>query len=108
MKNSNDTIGNRTRDLLACSAVPQLTALPRAPHICQLHFIIIIIIIIIIPRTLGFPSYLFHSSFRNKILYLLLFSCTNCMPRLYHFTNNVWRGDKHDKHEQLIRSSQAL
>ena len=40
MKNSSDTIGNRTRDLLACSAVPQPTALPRAPiknHIA-LHF----------------------------------------------------------------------
>jgi len=31
MKNSNDTIGNRTHDLLACSAVPQPTALQRAP-----------------------------------------------------------------------------
>ena len=31
MKNSNDTIGNRTRDLLTCSAVPQPTALPCAP-----------------------------------------------------------------------------
>jgi hypothetical protein len=31
MKNSNDTIGNRTRALLACSAVPQPTAEPRAP-----------------------------------------------------------------------------
>ena len=31
MKNSNDTIGNRTRDLPACSAVPQPTATPRAP-----------------------------------------------------------------------------
>ena len=31
MKNSNDTIGNRTRDLLACNAVPQPTAPPRAP-----------------------------------------------------------------------------
>jgi len=30
MKNSNDTIGNRTRDLLACSAVPQPTAQPHA------------------------------------------------------------------------------
>ena len=30
MKNSNDTIGNRTRDLPTCSAVPQPTALPRA------------------------------------------------------------------------------
>ena len=35
MKNSNDTIGNRTRDLLACSAVPQPTAQPRAPIICK-------------------------------------------------------------------------
>jgi hypothetical protein len=29
IKNSNDTIGNRTRDLPACRAVPQSTALPR-------------------------------------------------------------------------------
>jgi hypothetical protein len=33
MKNSNDTIGNRTRDLSACSAVPQPTAPPRAPSL---------------------------------------------------------------------------
>jgi hypothetical protein len=31
MKNSNDTIGNRTRDLPACSIVSQLTAPSRAP-----------------------------------------------------------------------------
>jgi len=31
MKNSSNTIGNQTRDLLACSAVPQPTASPRAP-----------------------------------------------------------------------------
>ena len=31
MKNSSDTIGNWTRDLLACSAVPQPTALPHTP-----------------------------------------------------------------------------
>jgi hypothetical protein len=30
MKNSNNIIGNRTRDLPACSAVPQQTAPPRA------------------------------------------------------------------------------
>jgi hypothetical protein len=30
MKNSNDTIRNRTNDLPACSAEPQPTALPRA------------------------------------------------------------------------------
>jgi len=33
MKNSNDTIGNRTRDLPACSAVPQPTAPPRVPDL---------------------------------------------------------------------------
>ena len=32
MKNSNDTIGNRTRDLPACSAVPQPTAPPRVTN----------------------------------------------------------------------------
>ena len=31
MKNSIDTIGNRTRDLPICSAVPQPTAPPRGP-----------------------------------------------------------------------------
>ena len=30
MKNSSDAIGNRTRDLLTCSAVPQPTAPPRS------------------------------------------------------------------------------
>ena len=33
MKNSSDTIGNRTRDLPTCNAVPQPTALPRAPEL---------------------------------------------------------------------------
>ena len=33
MNHSSDTIGNRTRDLPTCSAVPQPTALPRAPII---------------------------------------------------------------------------
>ena len=32
IKNSSDTIGNRTRDLPYCSAVPKLTAPPRVPH----------------------------------------------------------------------------
>jgi hypothetical protein len=31
MKNSSDTIGNRTRDLPTCIPVPQLTATPRIP-----------------------------------------------------------------------------
>jgi len=35
MKNSNYTIGNRTRDLPACNAVPQTTAPPRAPTVTE-------------------------------------------------------------------------
>ena len=31
MKNSNDTVGNRARDLPTCNAVPQPTAPPHAP-----------------------------------------------------------------------------
>jgi len=33
MKNSSDTIGNRTHILPVCSAVPQSSAPPRAPTI---------------------------------------------------------------------------
>ena len=39
-KNPNDTIGNRTRDLPACSAVPQPTAplcALRDEYSCELH-----------------------------------------------------------------------
>jgi len=42
MKNSSDTIGNQTRDLLACSTVPQPTAPPRAlPLTVPFHFVIL-------------------------------------------------------------------
>jgi len=37
MKNSNDIIGNRTRDLPTCSAVPQPTAPSRTPHSTLYH-----------------------------------------------------------------------
>jgi hypothetical protein len=35
MKYSNDTIGNRTRDLQACSTVPQPTVPPHAPVVVE-------------------------------------------------------------------------
>jgi hypothetical protein len=35
MKNSSDTVGNRTCDLPICSTVPQPTAPPRAPFVCM-------------------------------------------------------------------------
>jgi hypothetical protein len=39
MKNSNDPIGNRTRNLPACSAVPQPTVPQRAPSVyCGLDY----------------------------------------------------------------------
>jgi hypothetical protein len=40
MNNSSDTFGNRTRDLPACSAVPQPTAPPRsAIHVSSSHIL---------------------------------------------------------------------
>jgi len=46
MKNSNDTIGNRTRDLLACSTVPQPTVPPRAPIYIYMYIYISVYIYI--------------------------------------------------------------
>ena len=45
MKNSNKTIGNRTRDLPACSVVPQLTAPPRAP-------VVVVVVVVSVPRVI--------------------------------------------------------
>jgi hypothetical protein len=36
LKNSSDSIGNRTRDLSACSAVPEPTAPPCILHMCHM------------------------------------------------------------------------
>jgi hypothetical protein len=41
MKSSSDSIGKRTRDLPACSAVPQLTATPRTPTTAVLTLILL-------------------------------------------------------------------
>jgi heme/copper-type cytochrome/quinol oxidase subunit 2 len=48
MKNSIGLIGNRPRDLWACSAVPQPTASPRTLIIIIIIIVIIIVVIIII------------------------------------------------------------
>ena len=45
MKNSNDTIGNRTCDLSACSAVPQPTAPPRAHYTLLLLLLLLLCIV---------------------------------------------------------------
>ena len=41
MKNSSDTIGNRTRDLPVCSAVPQ-TTVPPLLVMCVTHFSVLV------------------------------------------------------------------
>jgi hypothetical protein len=48
IKNYNDTIGNRTRDLPVCSAVPQPTAPPRGPINGVYHYKIKVLCIIYI------------------------------------------------------------
>ena len=55
MKNSNDTIGNRTRDLPNCSAVPQPTAPPRTPRL--LRHATLIFLRIVIHRRKNMTSY---------------------------------------------------
>ena len=47
MKNSNDIIGNRTRDLPACSAVPQPTVPPRARLILYQNYIMYFLFVLI-------------------------------------------------------------
>jgi len=46
MKNSNDTIGDRTHYLLACSAVPQLMALTHSPSSLYVQSILSKIVVI--------------------------------------------------------------
>jgi hypothetical protein len=45
MKNSSDTIGNRTRDIVASSVVPQATAPPRAPFKILIYLKIIKVVL---------------------------------------------------------------
>jgi chorismate synthase len=51
MKKSNDTIGNRTRDLPTCSALPQPTALLRAPVV-----VLVVVMIVVAPAVLNTSS----------------------------------------------------
>jgi hypothetical protein len=53
MKNSNDIIGNGTRDLPACSAVPQPTAPPRTllPDIASRNNNAVLVSVMLLHRT---------------------------------------------------------
>jgi len=68
MKKSSDTIGNRTRDLPACSAVPQPTALPRAPSLTYTH------INYLVPRYGKTPTHA-HNVFKYLIIILVNTAC---------------------------------
>jgi len=65
MKNSSDIMGNLTRDLPDCSAVPQTTA---PPHIPSLNF------------TLTFFNYKTSDILSNSILILTLPKLWPCGP----------------------------
>jgi hypothetical protein len=67
MKNSSDTIGNRTRDLPVCSAVPQPTAPPAA---CRYELVYVTINKqqIIFQNYLGFQSRLRRASAEGGVI----------------------------------------
>ena len=75
MKNSNDTIGNRTRNLLTCSAVPQPTAPPRALKMFVKH----IIKTLHVSVTIVWPSSGGRLSCLVLLLHLCLFASSSCL-----------------------------
>jgi hypothetical protein len=91
MKKSNDTTGNRTRDLPACRAVLQPTAPPRAP-LCKCDSWQVKGDIYLQPTALEF------SILQEKIIfyYFRIFFCTNkglcpvCVDTVHFF---LWRCD---------------
>jgi len=79
MKNSTDTIGNRTRDLPTCSTVPQLTALPRAPIICIVVFKMVLKYTIDIISPVKYVLYCFV-----LLLFCIITIIIITTPILYH------------------------
>jgi hypothetical protein len=47
-KNCNDTIGNRNRDLPACSAVPQPTVPPSTSNTEVLTIVVVVVVIFVV------------------------------------------------------------
>jgi len=79
MKNSNETNGNRTRTLPTCSAVPQPTALPRAPppftsYCFKFEFILLV------ERAFYIPNTAFAMAILNLILRVRLASFVITLP----------------------------
>ena len=73
MKNSNDIIGNRTRDLLAFSALCQTTSTPRTPDVVCISF------------TLQYASYVLNQ-FCHIFIYFVFF---NILRIIYEFRFDI-------------------
>jgi hypothetical protein len=89
MKHSNYTIGNRTRDLPTCCAVPQLTAPLRAPVVhylrnqisCHLY------------QNIYFPFYCLQSRIENYINQILIFIVL--IPEIGRICTLLYRNELH-------------
>jgi hypothetical protein len=102
MKNSNETIGNRTRDLPACRTVPQPTAPPRAPayYVCIETLSLTVFCV---------PSFYTHSSFWYK--FRNTFRAASCsvpqptayslQPPLDYFRSRIRVPNAHHLYQQL-------
>ena len=101
MKNSNDTLRNRTRDLPACSAVPQPTAPPRTPSVestldnfnaCPAHLLLFwlqptnaqLYITTVSLYTIHTPTYLFININQLEALNFIisLFQASTCFEHM--------------------------
>jgi len=120
MKNANDTIGNQTRDLPACSAVSQPSALPRAPCVqwhpfTFLNPFFLIMILVTSPPLLTVTSLwnvdkatsYWHVStnklitgFRNQHIIKISFLCPNWMLRVPQTPETPFHHD-HCSHTNL-------
>jgi len=78
MKNSSDTIGNRTRDLPTCSAVPQPTALPRAPSSTHLDVLYVT------------ENYFIQLSFRFSAQMIQHWKIHFLLSTLLHQNSSLW------------------
>jgi len=74
MKNTNDTIGNRTRDLPACSAVPQPTAPPRIPEYQTRYSVIIKVVLSILEARRLCWSFYLNTAFMPAVWHLSSFT----------------------------------
>jgi hypothetical protein len=103
VKNSSDTIGNRTRDVPVCSAVPQPTAPPRAPFCTCIMYKIII-------YNFELFTSLMLALLKRKVMFAIvsLDSVLATGPKVRGFDPDrgrwIFKGDKNPEHHFLRRS----